>query len=133
MAKKKEKKEKKEKNGKPEKVEKVEKEISKKSAKKPSQIVEIIVRKKVLGEAPEEHHFVVSDGSKLGSVLELADALETMTEEVFSHHVNDMRNDFSAWIKDIFEDHNLADDIAKARNKMEAEVAILRRLVRDIK
>lgn len=101
-------------------------------SKKPSQTVEVVIRKKILGEAPEEHRFVVADGRKLKNIMELADALETMSEEVFRHHANDIRNDFSSWVKDIFYDHSMAEDIARAKNKLEAQVVVLRRMVKEL-
>ncbi len=97
-----------------------------------SNVVEVIIKKKLLGEAPGEHHFVVADGKKLKNIIELADAFETMSEEVFRHHVNEARNDFSNWVRDIFYDHSLADDISRARNKVDAQVAVLRRLVKEL-
>lgn len=105
---------------------------AKPNSKKPVQTVEVIIKKKILGEAPVEHHFVVADGRKLKNILELADALETMSEEIFRHHVNEARNDFSNWVKDVFYDHSLAEDIAMAKNKLEAQIAILRRLVKEM-
>ena len=96
------------------------------------QSVEVIIRKKILGEAPEEHHFVVADGKRLKNIIELADALETMSEEIFRHHANEFRNDFSTWVKDVFYDHSLAEDISRARNKLEAQIAVLRRLVKEL-
>ena len=103
-----------------------------KKDKKQLQSVEVIIRKKVLGEAPEEHHFVVADGRKLKNIIELADALETMSEEIFMHHANEFRNDFSSWVKDVFYDHSLAEDISRARNRLETQIAILRRLVKEL-
>ena len=105
---------------------------SKSKYKKPSQTIEVVIRKKVLGEAPEEHHFVVADGRKLKNIIELADALETMSEEIFRHHVNEARNDFSAWVKDVFYDHSLADDISRAKNRLETQIVILRRLIKEL-
>ena len=104
----------------------------KSNSKKPLQRVEVIIRKKVLGEAPVEHHFVVADGRKIKNIIELADALETMSEEIFRHHVNDFKNDFSTWVKDVFYDHSLAEDIARAKNRLETQIAILRRLVKEL-
>lgn len=105
---------------------------SKPSSKKTLQRVEVIIRKKVLGEAPEEHHFVVADGKKLKNIIELADALETMSEEIFRHHANEFKNDFAAWVKDVFYDHSLAEDISRAKNRLETQIAILRRLVKEL-
>lgn len=102
------------------------------SSKKTLQRVEVIIRKKILGEAPVEHHFVVADGKKLKNIIELADALETMTEEIFRHHANEFRNDFATWVKDVFYDHSLAEDISRAKNRLETQITILRRLVKEL-
>jgi len=104
----------------------------KSGSKKKLQSLEVIIKKKVLGEAPIEHHFVVADGRKLKNIIELADALETMTEEIYSHHANEFKNDFSNWVKDVFYDHSLAEDISRARNRMETQIAVLRRLVKEL-
>ena len=101
-------------------------------SKKPLQSVEVIIRKKILGEAPVEQHFIVADGKKLKNIIELADALETMSEEIFRHHANEFKNDFSAWVKDVFYDHSLAEDISRAKNRLETQIAILRRLVKEL-
>ena len=105
---------------------------AKPDSKKKLQSVEVIIRKKVLGEAPEEHHFVVADGRKLKNIIELADALETMTEEIFRHHANEAKNDFSNWVKDVFYDHSLAEDISMAKNRLETQIVVLRRLVKEL-
>ena len=110
----------------------VKKRGKKASSKSPNQTVEVIIRKKILGEAPEEHHFVVADGKKLKNIMELADALETMSEEIFRHHANEFRNDFSSWVKDVFYDHSLAEDISKAKNRLEAQIVVLRRIVKEM-
>ena len=105
---------------------------SSKNAERKLQSLEVIIKKKILGEAPEEHHFVVADGKKLKNVLELADALETMSEEIFRHHANEFKNDFSSWVRDVFYDHSLAEDISRAKNKLETQIAILRRVVKEL-
>ena len=94
--------------------------------------VEVVIKKKLLGEAPVERHFVVADGKKLKNIIELADALETMTEEIFAYHVNEHKNDFSNWIKDVFSEHSLAEDIKRAKNKLETQIVLLRRLVKEL-
>jgi len=101
-------------------------------SKKQLQSIEVIIRKKILGEAPVEQHFVVADGKKLKNIVELADALETMSEEIFRHHANEFRNDFSSWVKDVFYDHSLAEDITRSKNKFETQIVILRRLVKEL-
>jgi len=39
-----------------------------------------------------------------------------MKPEIFNLHVNKEKNDFYNWVKDIYEDKNLAEDIKKAKN-----------------
>ena len=105
---------------------------SKNEPKKPLQSVEVIIRKKVLGEATYEQHFVVADGRRLKNIIELADALETMSEEIFSHHVNEFKNDFSSWVKDVFGEHNLAENLKSAASKADAQLAVAKSLLKEL-
>jgi hypothetical protein len=50
----------------------------------------------------------------------LLNELGNMTDETFSYHVNQEKNDFSNWVRDIIEDVKLAKDIAKIKNRQEA-------------
>lgn len=61
-----------------------------------------------------ENPFHLSSGETLHTVGQLAQACATMSSEVFSHHVTDTRNDFSAWIADSVGDTNLAKRVRKA-------------------
>jgi hypothetical protein len=62
----------------------------------------------LLKNSPKQHVFWLCSGGALKNIKELASALETMDEGVFVHHVNSDRNDFANWIKDIFQDEELA-------------------------
>ena len=108
-------------------------ELTMKSEEAPKGRVEITIRKKVLGEAPEEYHFVVADGSKLKSIYELVDALGMMEEDIFRHHVNEFKNDFSNWIRDVFEEPDLAKEVAEIQDRMETERALLKHLLNELK
>ena len=77
-------------------------------------------------------NLLISQRVYVDSHGELADALETMSEEIFAHHANEFRNDFSNWIKDVFYDHSLAEDISRAKNRLETQIAVLRRLVKEL-
>ncbi len=46
------------------------------------------------------------------NLSELADALKSMDESVFSFHANNSKNDFSSWIRDVMGEHNLSLSIA---------------------
>ena len=77
-----------------------------------------------------ENYFFLSDGRVLKDLFELAETLETMNNDVFCHHVNDFRNDFSNWINDIFDESQLADEIRVIRNPHEMQVIILKHVAK---
>ncbi len=66
---------------------------------------------------PPEHYFNLANGQVLKDLTELKNALKTMDENTFSHHVNENRNDFANWVKDVIKDENLAEQISHARTK----------------
>jgi hypothetical protein len=68
--------------------------------------------------SPEEY-FYLHNGVVIKNLHELIDALEVMDEETFKHHVNDNRNDFSNWVKEVIKDINIAEKLNKAKTKNE--------------
>jgi len=66
----------------------------------------------------------------LKSLIELVDALETMDDETFYHHANEERNDFYNWIKEAFNENELATRLLSANNKRDVQVIILREIVK---
>jgi len=86
----------------------------------------------LFNEIEPEHYFLVRDGIVLKSLLELVDALEFMDDETFRYHVNDVRNDFYNWIKDVFGEEELAVRVLSANNKNEIQVVLLREMVRRL-
>ena len=87
---------------------------------------------KVLKHVFHEHKFNLADGSSLFNLYELAAALKDMNESVFSHHVNESKNDFAKWIKDVMHEHDLADQLGCIKSKQETEAAVLRHLVDNL-
>ena len=61
--------------------------------------------------------FKLKGGSVIRSIPQLKRALAKMTPEVFTHHVNHTKNDFSSWVKDIYGDVMLADALRKHTDK----------------
>ncbi len=92
----------------------------------------VTITQKRLGSAPEEYHFVLNNGNRLKSIQELTDALETMSEDMFKYHANEYKNDFANWINDVFEEGNLANEIKKAKSRIETRIKLLQRLVDDV-
>ncbi len=110
------------------------------AARKPAKVVkaepkarlEVLYRKKEFGKAPVEKHFVLQDGRKLESLYQLVDELETMGEETFRHHVNDLRNDFANWVRDVFESPSLAGEMQNIRDRIDTQRAIMKHLLREV-
>ncbi|PIU72314.1 hypothetical protein COS79_03545, partial [Candidatus Woesearchaeota archaeon CG06_land_8_20_14_3_00_33_13] len=72
-----------------------------------------IEKKDILKDANSDHYFFVNDGTVLKNVLDLSKQLDKMSDEVFRYHVNDMKNDFASWIKEIFKEEKLAEELLK--------------------
>lgn len=72
---------------------------------------------RILADASPEQCFWVNNGPVLKNLDELCNALPNMKKEAFKHHVNNEKNDFSIWVRDILKDTKLAEDIAKIKSK----------------
>jgi hypothetical protein len=85
------------------------------------------------GEAsvPPEKHFILASGGRIGSLEELAHMMDSISEDDFSHHVNDTKNDFSNWIRDVFSKPELADAIYPIKDRKESQLVLLKHLVRE--
>ncbi|MBI5206252.1 MAG: hypothetical protein HY934_00500 [Candidatus Firestonebacteria bacterium] len=63
---------------------------------------------KFLSDVADPFHFWVASGERLKNLEELVNALEKMSDDIFAHHVNENKNDFSCWIRDCIGDKVLA-------------------------
>ena len=75
-----------------------------------------------------EHYFWLRDGTAIKDLNNLAEAFQKMHDDIFKHHVDDQKNDFSNWIRDVLKDKELAIKIAKARSSKEMHNHIRRNL-----
>ena len=73
--------------------------------------------KRYLCDVAPEQCFWVNNGSVLKNLDELANTLPEMNHETFQHHVNNEKNDFSNWIRDVLGDQKLADDLLSSKSK----------------
>ncbi|MBI5388821.1 hypothetical protein HZB01_00400 [Candidatus Woesearchaeota archaeon] len=81
--------------------------------------------------AKPEVWFMVVDGSSAGSIYELAQRLEHMADDVFYHHVNDSRNDFGNWIKDVFKESELAERVFNARSRDKVQLELVKHMFKE--
>ncbi len=73
--------------------------------------------KRYLCDTAPEQCFWVNNGPILKNLEELANALPDMSDETFHHHVNNEKNDFSNWFRDVIGDQKLANDVLSSKNK----------------
>ncbi len=90
-------------------------------------------KKDILKNANADHYFFVNDGTVLRNVLDLSKQLDKMADEVFEHHVNGMRNDFSNWIKYVFKEEKLAEELLKTTNKDKTQIILLKYVIGKFK
>tara|TARA_Y100000310_G_C20689043_1_gene820992 strand:- start:1717 stop:2049 length:333 start_codon:yes stop_codon:yes gene_type:complete len=94
---------------------------------------DITVKKKVLGEAPQEFHFVLKDGRRLKSIYDLIDSLEDMADDTFNFHVDTDKNDFSNWVKHIFEEEGLSQTLGGIQDRLETQRELLNHMVKELR
>jgi hypothetical protein len=91
------------------------------------------VRKsKILNNVHKDFYFSLIDGSSIKNLLELVNALDKMSDDVFYYHVTPEKNDFANWIRDVFKEKNLAEEITKVNSRLETEVCLLKYLVKEL-
>jgi len=68
---------------------------------------------------PSDKYFYLKDGTVVKNLFELSKALEKMPDDVFRHHVNENKNDFYNWVRDIVKDPKLAANVLSAKSSKE--------------
>jgi len=81
-----------------------------------------------LEDVAEEKRFWCQDGRVLRNLQELESALREMSDETFSHHVSEARNDFSSWVKDVIGDDKLAGDLKRSKTRTQAARYVANRI-----
>ncbi len=76
-----------------------------------------------------EKWFVLSSGKEIKNIRELAHDLGDMEDFVFGHHVNEHRNDFVNWVKDVFEEMELAEKLSQHKDKKKMQVLVYEHIV----
>ncbi len=66
-----------------------------------------------------DKYFYARDGTVIKNINHLFEELQHMPDEVFEYHVNDEKNDLYHWIKDVFGEYKLAQNVKDARSREE--------------
>jgi len=83
---------------------------------------------RVLSDASGDKCFFCHDGCVSRNLHQLAECLAHMTEDSYCHHVTPLKNDFSTWVRDVFGDDKLANDLTRCANRTEAVKAVRDRI-----
>jgi|GEM_PF-3827033 len=72
----------------------------------------------------EEKAFGLSTGEKLYSLDQLSEAINLIEPDIFRAHVNEEKNDFAAWVDNVFEEHGLAEQLRQHPTPLRMMVSI---------
>lgn len=86
-------------------------------------------KKKVFSVLPNDKKFHLLNGQVVNDYLELADSLEQLEDHVIEHHITEVHNDFASWIKEVFDDEELAKKVAEAHAPKAIRLVIYKHLV----
>ena len=90
--------------------------------------------KRIIADVPPDLGFWICSGHVVRNLYELLDNMQHMSQDTFIYHVNDIKNDFERWVREVVKDYDLAFQFAKtrARDKMvwilESRIEYLERL-----
>ena len=85
----------------------------------------------LLGDVHPDHHFIARNGARIKNILELYNSIKDMDDISFNHHVNDFKNDFHNWVRDMHKDNELAKALLEASTQKEM-VDVLKAKVGDL-
>ena len=88
-------------------------------------------RKKDIEELKPEDYFWLDEKTSIKDLYELVEVLHSMDNLTFRKYVNEEKNDFSKWIRDIFKDEELANNLLKTTDKKEMLALILMKLLKE--
>jgi hypothetical protein len=81
-----------------------------------------------LGDVPDGKHFWCHDGKLIKNLGELEKTLNDVNDETFHYHASEERNDFSNWVRDVVGDNKLANDLSRAKSRIQASKAVAQRI-----
>lgn len=87
-----------------------------------------IVARNFLADVSEEKVFWSHDGQTFKNLRELAQGLDNMTYQNFMFHVNENRNDFAKWVREVVGDQDLASDLEKTGTHLDASRKVTNRV-----
>ncbi len=76
----------------------------------------------------DNYKLTLKNGRTLSTLDDLYSALSNISDDVFYYHVNENRNDFYNWVKDVFKNNKLAEDLLECSTKEAALFCLINSL-----
>jgi hypothetical protein len=83
-------------------------------------------------DCPPDKVFWLANGGTLKNLSELVSSLESMDDGTFGYHVNQDKNDFANWLREVFKKQKLADDLQGVFERT-AYLGIIKKVVKPAK
>jgi hypothetical protein len=83
---------------------------------------------KKLEDVPEDKRFLCQDGRELKNLLDLVVALREMADETFRAHLDQSKNDFANWVRDVVGDEGLSKALQDTKNRDELSERLASRI-----
>lgn len=68
--------------------------------------------------ADDINAFWLHNGSVIRNIQDLKHAFDTMTQEQFSYHLNEEKNDFANWVRYVLHDEDCSEDLTRAKTRL---------------
>jgi hypothetical protein len=86
------------------------------------------LKKGIRMDATPDKMFILVNGHKVKNVKELADIMSKIEDYVFYHHVTDNKNDFATWLRDVFEEVGLAEELGGVKDKKHMQLVLYKHI-----
>lgn len=100
--------------------------------RKEKKVGKVIKENNLLQDCPPDKAFWTTEGVILRNAHELANYLETARDSSFRYHVNEdnNKNDFADWLRDVFSDSRLADELEGVTD-LQKYIAIIKKHISE--
>ena len=75
-------------------------------------------------DVPEDYYFFLNNGICIKNLNDLRKTLDIIDQDTYDHHVSELRNDFSDWVKHALHKHDLAKKMKHSQSREEMSVIL---------
>lgn len=93
-----------------------------------SKVTKAKIQKKKLITVSGGQCFWLHNGPSLSNLKDLHAIIPKMTQDQFTYHANDQKNDFAAWVEFVLMDPECAHNLKKCSNKSAARLCVQKAL-----